>query len=699
MGWIMVQGPTTNRKFAAIVFTDIVGFSRIAERNEALALDLLDEQEALVRGHLPAFSGREVKTIGDAFMLEFPAPAAAVQCAIEIQKSMRERNASIGEERRVFLRIGVHAGNVVERDGDLYGDGVNIAARVEPASPHGGVAVSEYVRDAVATELDGIVFDKLPTRPLKNIERTIELFRVVMPWDGVAEAAALAESAAKTAKAAEASETAVSLADRWFSEVEKEVTAEEAPPVKSCRVAVLPLMNASGDPDDEFIASGLSEELATAISFVRGLEVVGWDSMARHEGRGAEAAAVAAELGAGIVIRGGASISAGHAVFDLDCLSGDGATTHWTKHFETDLRTMTGIYLDVAREVARVAGVQVQEGEVSRIARLGTISPQAKIAYLRGCHAVKAESMDEIQGGRDRFLQAIGLDSDYAFAHLGLARSFLRLGMSGRFPPNQMLMHIIPGAMQAGRRAVEGGRFLSETHAMQGLVRLALTFDAAGAANELRQAVSLKEANPDGHLWYALALAVMGRFDEVDEELRRARELNPASPLVIEIAVFIWYLARRHDQAVRAAESGLGLYPDSWPLHALLGLARDAQGDAGGAIAGLRRAGELAGFHPMVTGAFGCVLARSGRREEAAAALRELDLMEERRFVPAYASALVYAGMGDSERTMARLNEAQEEQLNWLLFLNLSPLLDGVRGEPGYQALVERNGLVSLAPS
>ncbi len=700
----MQPGASTHRKFAAIVFTDIVGFSRLAEKSEELALDLLEEHEGLVRRHLPAFAGREVKTIGDAFMLEFASAPDAVRCAIEIQKAMRGRNGDVGPDRRLLLRIGVHAGDVVERDGDLYGDGVNIAARVEPVSPHGGVAVSGQVRAMVAAELPEVVFEKLPARPLKNIERTIELFRVVMPWDGEAESAALAESAASADYAAEAAMDAqggLSLADRWFGEDTADAATPEArataAAAKACRVAIIPLVNASGEPEDEFISLGLSEELVTAVSCAGNLEVIGWDSMARQAGRGAEAAAVAAELRAGTIIRGRTAIAGGMAVFDLECLSGDGVTVHWSKHWEDDLRSMTRIYVDVARETARVAGVEVQEGEVSRIARLGTASAQAKILYLRASHSVKAEGTDEIQGARDRFMHAIELDGDYAFAQVGLARSFLTLGVSGRFPPTQLLMHIIPGALQAGRRAVECGRFLGETHGMLGLVRLGFTYDVAGAANELRQAIELKDGNAEGHLWYALSLAAMGRFDECDAELQRARELDPVCATVIEVAAFIWYAARRPDQAVPLAESGLGIHRHSWRLNALLGLARDAMGNSGGAVEALRRAGELSGFHPMVTGALGYVEARAGNTDAALSALKELDAMAERRVVPSWAAALVCAGLGDVDRAVARLQEAQDEQLNWLVFLNLTPMLDSVRRNPAYQALIERCGLVSLA--
>jgi len=574
----------------------------------------------------------------------------------------------------------------VDRDGDLYGDGVNIAARVEPVSPDGGVAVSGHVRDLVVEATEDLAFEKLPARPLKNIERTIDLFRVVLPWEG--EVAGPAPAAEPEAAAGHPS-----LADRWFEEA---LEAEEAPAVAN-RVVVLPLANASGEPGDEFIARGISAELITAVSFARGLEVIAWDSALRHAGLDQEPARVCRELKAGVLVRGRAMIAGGKAVLDLECLSADGETTHWAKRYEGDLRTMAGIYVDVAGAIGTVTGVKIQDGEVSRMVRIGTASPYAKILYLHGRNALESGTVEDIQQARDWFLQALERDGDYALAHAGLARSFLKLGMSGRFPAGQMHMLIMPGAVQAARRAVECGRFLGETHLVRGMVRLGLTWDAAGAASELRQAVDLKTGCAEAHAWRALALAAMGRFEEVDTELHRAGELDPSGPESLTISALIWYLARRYERAVTVAESALKLHPDLWPLHAVRGLARAAEGEYGEATESLRKGCELAGFQPMASAALGHVLGRAGRRDEALTILRELDGMKSHRFVPSYAPALVLAGLGDAEGACARLNEAVDEQLNWLMFLNLTPLFDSVRADPRYAALVERSGLVSLA--
>ena len=171
------------RKLAAIMFTDMVGFSALSQRSEALALELLEEHRRILRGILPSHGGREVKTTGDGFLIEFPSALAAVQCAVEIQNAFHERNQTSPPERQLRLRIGIHVGDVVMREGDIHGDGVNIAARLEPLAPAGGICVSNAVHEQVRNKLEQ-TFASLGPAELKNIELPVAVHRVVMPWEG-----------------------------------------------------------------------------------------------------------------------------------------------------------------------------------------------------------------------------------------------------------------------------------------------------------------------------------------------------------------------------------------------------------------------------------------------------------------------------------------------------------------------------------
>ncbi len=177
-----MSASTEQRKLAAIMFTDMVGYSALAHSHEALALELLEEHRRLVRQTLPRHGGREVKTTGDGFLLEFPSALAAVQGAVEIQSALHQRNQVSPPERQLRIRIGIHVGDVVSRDGDIHGDGVNIAARLEPLAPAGGICVSNAVYEQVRNKLER-PFASLGPAELKNIELPVTVHRVVMPWE------------------------------------------------------------------------------------------------------------------------------------------------------------------------------------------------------------------------------------------------------------------------------------------------------------------------------------------------------------------------------------------------------------------------------------------------------------------------------------------------------------------------------------
>src|SRR5207253_9020424 len=173
---------TEQRKLAAIMFTDMVGYSALSQRDDKLALELLEEHRELLREIFPKFNGTEIKTIGDAFLVEFNSALEAAQCAIAIQRALAKRDADAPAERQIQVRIGVHIGDVVHRAGDVYGDGVNIASRIEPLAGAGGICVSMDVERQIRSAL-GAPLEKLAPTELKTISVTMDLFRSVLPWE------------------------------------------------------------------------------------------------------------------------------------------------------------------------------------------------------------------------------------------------------------------------------------------------------------------------------------------------------------------------------------------------------------------------------------------------------------------------------------------------------------------------------------
>jgi len=266
----MVQDGTEHRKLAAIMFTDMVGYSAVMERNEALALALLEDYRRLLRSIFPKHQGSENKTIGDGFLLEFSSALAAVQCGTEIQEGIAKRNSANPQQGTFQVRIGIHAGDVVRRDNDVIGDGVNIAARIEPLAGAGGICISQQVFDQIENRAAQSL-KRMGQVKLKNMMRPLEVY-----WVGYEGAA---------------------------SGPPDLVRADESSSAQKS-IAVLPFLNMSSDPENEYLSDGLTEDLIMAFSQLKGLRVPARTSSFAFKGRNEDVRRIGQQLNVKTILEG-----------------------------------------------------------------------------------------------------------------------------------------------------------------------------------------------------------------------------------------------------------------------------------------------------------------------------------------------------------------------------------------------------------
>src|ERR1700726_951416 len=393
--------PTEQRKLAAIMFTDMVGYSALAQRDDKVALELLEEHRRLLREIFPRFHGTEIKTIGDAFLVEFGRALEAAQCAIEIQRALAKRNTDVGTDRRIDIKIGIHIGDVVHRDGDVYGDGVNIASRIEQLAGAGGICVSMDVERQIRNALEAR-FEKFGSADLKNIKLPMDLFRIVLPWESdrkTERRRALKKSQLPLLGVAAVVVLVVLLFGWWFMQRSGRdhqnastgspnvmaAASTKAPDQKS--VAVLPFVNLSDDKGSEYFSDGVSEELLTVLQKIPGLHVAARTSAFSFKGRNATAQEIGEKLGVSNLVEGSVRKSGGTVRITARLSRAATGEQLWSESYTRDLTDVFAVQSEIAQTIVvqlrgKLGGAVAQR--VQAAVRDGTTNPEAYEQFLQG---------------------------------------------------------------------------------------------------------------------------------------------------------------------------------------------------------------------------------------------------------------------------------------------------------------------------
>ncbi|HET9354831.1 MAG TPA: tetratricopeptide repeat protein [Sphingomicrobium sp.] len=517
---------------------DVVGYSRLMGTNEVGTLAALNHRRSeVIEPRIAARGGRVVKLTGDGLLVEFPSVVDAVECALDVQREMRSRNVEIPEDRRIELRIGIHLGDVIVEDGDLFGDGVNVASRIEGVGRPGGVAVSSAVKDNVGNRLD-VGFEDMGEHNLKNIAQAVRVFNVGPP-----------QAEAETGSLA------------------KDAPAEDEKP----SIAVLPFDNMSGDPEQEFFSDGISEDIITDLSKVSGLFVVGRNTSFAYKGQSPHLPTVASELGVKYLLEGSVR-KAGNRVRITGQLI-DGATGGhlWADRYDRDLTDIFAIQDEITQTIVDQLKIKLLPTEKKAIAQAPTANVEAYSLYLKGRQLFHHSTKAFLMLARQMFAKAVELDPAYARAYAGIANCDSRL--SGWYNAPIAGWEILA----LTDKALSLDPNLAEAHAARG-VALANSGRRAEAAAAFERALELDPGSFDANLSFARFCVTDGNLDRAVALFTRALEIQPDDSQPALLMQTVLRSQGRLEEAeryarlgVKRAEETLRLYPES---------ARPAQGAA-----------------------------------------------------------------------------------------------------------------------
>ena len=699
---------TEERKLAAIMFTDMVGYSALAQRDDKVALELLEEHRRLLREIFPRFHGTEIKTIGDAFLVEFGSALEAAQCAIEIQRTLAKRNHDVTSDRRIELKIGIHIGDVVHRDGDVYGDGVNIASRIEQLAGAGGICVSMDVERQIRNALEAR-FEKFGSADLKNIKLPMDLFRIVLPWEKGTEPPATRASKKSPVLIPAVVLIILALLATWWwmerSSKNQQSAAAHAVPAASTKapdqksVAVLPFVNLSDDKGSEYFSDGVSEELLTVLQKIPGLHVAARTSAFSFKGKNATAQEIGQKLGVAHLVEGSVR-KAGDAVRIAARLTrADTGEELWSENYTRNLKDVFAVQTELAQTIVeqlrgRFGGANADstakeeiQAEVQAAEKGGTKNVEAHELYLQGRFHENRHSEESAREALAAYQHAVELDPGFARAWAGVASThtwmagFITEGGQKGFEAH------LAAARDAVARALAIEPDLPDALNARAWLETNFEFNWNAAIQTVSKGMALAPADPNMLIAAANLETALGKPDRAIEIYRKAVELDPVSAQSRSFLAFQLANTKRFNEA-RAEYAQVRALNSSAPwAHAGLGLAYLLQNKFEEAATEAQAdAGEWARLLIV-----SCARWAQKRVQESDAALNELIKNEAE--TAAYQVAQAYAYRGDKDKAFEWLERARRQHDPGLGDLLKDPLLENLHSDLRWNAFLHTMGL------
>ncbi|HXW67896.1 MAG TPA: adenylate/guanylate cyclase domain-containing protein [Thermoplasmata archaeon] len=635
------------RRLAAIMFTDMVGYSALAQANEATALAVLDRHNRLLRPIFATFAGREVKTVGDAFLVEFDSALEATRCAVAIQGALAEYNASATEDWRIRIRIGIHVGEVVPTHGDVLGDAVNIASRIQPLAEPGGICLSQQVYDQVENKLD-VAFEKLPPARLKNIRLPLSVWRILPGGDRGAGAAAPADGDTR-------------------------------------HLAVLPLANISPDPGDGYFADGLTEELISVLSQVRGLSVIARTSVTPYKNAPKSIAEVGRELGVDTVLEGSVRKAGTRIRITLQLIDVASQRHIWASSYNREVDDVFAVQADIAGRTAEALRLQLAPSERPSAARRGTQNPAAYDLYLRGLVASSERHKHSYEEAVRFFERATELDPTFAEAYAAWAQLYVTVAGDV-----VAMRKVIPRARELVDRALALDPNSSDAHAALANLIFQSDHDWSRAEAEFQTAIALNPSNVAAYRFYALLNMALARWDLAKENFRQVVRLDPSGGAATSLA-WAEFESGNGDEAIRLLRDERTDPADAAGHHNFLGLIYLATGHRAEAVAEadspMPGATEEQRFDRALLNAL------IGRPKDARDILAEVARREWKSYMSRTYLAMLLSVLGEAPTALDLLEAdyVDGERVFWLWYRGL--FFDPIRRDPRFVALLRRYGL------
>lgn len=622
-----------SRQLAAIMFTDIVGYTALMGDDERKAFELLNKNRLLQKPLIEEYGGKWIKELGDGVLATFSTVTDAVNCACSIINGCKPING-------LRLRIGIHHAEVVFENDDVFGDGVNIASRLQSLAPIGGISISEAVRNNVANRKE-IKTRFISEETLKHVKEPVRIYEVII------DDAATAQGSIKSA----------------YKDAMKVI------PEKS--IAVLPFINMSNDPEQEYFSDGMAEEILNSLSHLKDLKVAGRTSSFQFKGKNIDLREVGEKLGVATVLEGSVRKQGNKLRITAQLINvGDGFHL-WSEKYDRNMDDIFAIQDEIALSITENLKVILLEKEKAIITKSHTQNTEAYELYLRGRFYLNKRFLLQ---SLEQFKKAVEIDPDFAKAQAGLADAYLILGMYNFLPAKEAM----PKAKQAIDAALRLDDTVCEPYCSLGLYYASFEWNWQEARKNFLKSLQINPRYTQTHIWFGhyYLTWVEGRFEEGENHLNTAIELEPLSAICYLTKFVILFTAGKFEEAFQLVRQGVEMDPDSMIGNRIMGLAYLQNKQYTEATEYLEFASKLSNRAAFNQVDLINLYTTKGSLEQANAVLEDFKMrLKEGKYVSPCIMSYAEGFMGDIDEAMKWLEKAYVEHDAYLYLMRYYPFV------------------------
>ncbi|MEO6722780.1 MAG: adenylate/guanylate cyclase domain-containing protein [Ferruginibacter sp.] len=637
------------RQLAAILFADMTGYTAMVQENEQLARLKRKRLKEVLESTISRYNGKVLQYYGDGSLSIFNSAIDSVHCAIDIQQQLQE-------EPTVALRMGIHTGDITIEDEAIYGDGVNLASRIESLAVPGGIFISEKVHDEIRNQ-DNISTREMGYFELKNIKLPVRIFAIANQGITVPGRDELRGKTKQT----------------------------------NNRLAVLPFVNMSADPDNEYFSDGITEELLNALTRVDGLQVTSRTSVFAFKGKNTDIRDIAIQLNVDRVLEGSVRKSGNRVRITAQLINAADGYHIWSENYDRDLIDIFEVQDEISGIIANKLRENLSPAEQpSHLVKSPTKNVTAYTYYLKGLHFWNKLTPGDSRIAIECYEQAIALEPGYAQAYAMCAAAYSFLGSSGQMMPSKAfeIVH------RYADKALELDNGIAGGHIAKASAYLFYEWKWKDAFNALKRGIQLNHGAIEAYELLAFYYILMGEKNQAVQVMEEAEKLDPLSSIIAQSLGNIYVFAERFDDAISQADKLLQIDPTMRICIEMKGWAVGMKGDWEKALVLFKEVHRLTN-HPLkgLMGV-GFTYGKLGQKEKAMECIRKMEQRqrEEPESVVDADLASMWYGLGDLDKTFYHLNQCIDKRMGPVTYFLEYPVFKGIKKDPRYIELLKRQG-------